>query len=277
MAERRFRFAPVGVAVLCASLLPACGGGDDETASSDRSTQTAVTLPSSPADSRPAGQGKAAPRWETIVTLNGRGAERPAAFTVLPDAIQWRARWSCDAGSLRVTTEPAPRRPGPLIDSSCPQKGEGFAITSGSIQLTVEASGPWQLIVDQQLDTPLAEPPLPGLSTARVLKEGGFYNVEKEGKGTARIYQLADGTHALRFENFEVSTNTDLFVWLIDGAKPATTVQIVGADKWVLGNLKSTVGDQNYVLPADVPIDRVRSVVIWCEPVRVAYIAAGLT
>jgi hypothetical protein len=64
---------------------------------------------------------------------------------------------------------------------------------------------------------------------------------------------------------------------LIDANKPATTVQIVGANKWDLGNLKSTLGDQNYVLPADVPVDRVRSVVIWCEPVRVAYIAAGLT
>ncbi len=56
------------------------------------------------------------------------------------------------------------------------------------------------------------------------------------------------------------------------------TPSTVGADiwraHWVRGNLKSTVGNQNYLIPADVPVDRVNSVVIWCDPVSIAYAAA---
>jgi hypothetical protein len=36
------------------------------------------------------------------------------------------------------------------------------------------------------------------------------------------------------------------------------------------------VGNQNYEVPPDVPTERIRSIVIWCEPVSVAYIAAPL-
>lgn len=274
MAGCRSRIAALIVVPLCSVWTAACGSGDDS-AGTGGQAEPAITL-SGAGTTVPAG-GKAAPRWETIVTLSGQGADRPAAFTVLPDAIQWRARWSCETGMLRVTTDPAPRRPGPLIEGTCPQTGDGFAISTGPIRLAIEASGPWKLVVDQQLDTPLAEAPPPGLTSARVLSEGNFYSVEKEGRGRARLYQLPDGARALRFEGFEVSTNTDLFVWLIDAAKPSTTVQVLAANRWVLGNLKSTVGEQNYVIPPDVPVERVRSIVIWCEPVRVAYAAAALS
>lgn len=44
-----------------------------------------------------------------------------------------------------------------------------------------------------------------------------------------------------------------------------------------LGNLRSTLGSENCILPADLAPERIRSVVIWCAPVRIAYIAATLT
>ncbi len=40
--------------------------------------------------------------------------------------------------------------------------------------------------------------------------------------------------------------------------------------------LKSTLGDQNYLLPRNVDIENVRSIVIWCEPVSIVYTAASL-
>jgi hypothetical protein len=40
--------------------------------------------------------------------------------------------------------------------------------------------------------------------------------------------------------------------------------------------LKATRGEQNYLLPAGLRADRVRSVVVWCVPVRIAYTAAAL-
>ena len=43
-----------------------------------------------------------------------------------------------------------------------------------------------------------------------------------------------------------------------------------------IARLKATAGAQNYLIPADVATANVRSVVIWCEPVRTAYAAASL-
>jgi hypothetical protein len=40
--------------------------------------------------------------------------------------------------------------------------------------------------------------------------------------------------------------------------------------------LKSTIGDQNYLLPEDADVDEIDSVVSWCAPVRNAYTAATL-
>jgi len=80
----------------------------------------------------------------------------------------------------------------------------------------------------------------------------------------------------MRFEDFDVSQNTDLFVWLSEAPAPKTSAEVVAAPHQVLGDLKSTIGTQNYVLPADLPPDRIRSIVIWCQPVAIAYAAASL-
>lgn len=36
------------------------------------------------------------------------------------------------------------------------------------------------------------------------------------------------------------------------------------------------MGPQNYLVPADLPIEAIRSVIIWCPPIRSAYLAATL-
>jgi hypothetical protein len=55
-----------------------------------------------------------------------------------------------------------------------------------------------------------------------------------------------------------------------------TSKEAVSAEYWELRNLKSTVGNQNYDIPENVPLERVNSVVIWCQPVAIAYGAAAL-
>lgn len=110
-----------------------------------------------------------------------------------------------------------------------------------------------------------------------VVAKGEFYNMEKTGKGSARLYALGDGRRILRFDDFEVTNNTDLFVWLSEAERPQTSAEAVNTPKVDIGNLKSTIGNQNYEVPADLPTERIRSVVIWCEPVAVAYAAAPLT
>lgn len=141
----------------------------------------------------------------------------------------------------------------------------------------MQASGPWELIIDQQIDAPLNEPPLPGMDTAKVLGQGQFYNVEMSGKGTAKLVQMPDGSRVVRFEGFEVPSNTDLFVWLSEAASPRTSAEASRAPYRSIGNLKSTLGNENYTVPADLSSDKIKSVVIWCQPVSIAYAAAALT
>ena len=235
----------------------------------------AIGLPESPA---PATATRAAPRWEKLAELSGGAAPGPAALRVAPDAIQWRVRWSCaeGAGTLRMSTTPAPRRPGPLVSAPCPGEGEAYSIVTGDVALAVQAAGPWSATVEQQVETPLEEPPRPEMAGARVAAEGSFYDIERTGGGTARLYLLGDGRRFLRLENFTVSANTDLFVWLSEAPRPATSAEALDAPYAVAGGLKATLGSHNYEVPADLPTERIRSVVIWCQPVSIAYSAAAL-
>jgi hypothetical protein len=267
----------VAVVVVMVGLAGAACGTDDEgrratpTSAAAAPGTTAAAATSVAPDSR-----RAAPRWETVSTFTGTGPFRTPDFEVLAEAIQWRVRWTCETGPLRIVTVPPPRRTGPLVDAGCPGAADAYSIRTGRSHLEIEAAGPWKAIVDQQLETPLEEPAPPELATARLVAQGTFHRVEKEGKGSARVHELADGRRILRFEDFEVSTNTDLFVWLSEAVGPRTTVEAQAARRVSVGNLKSTLGNQNYDVPADLPTDRIRSIVIWCEPVSVAYIAASL-
>lgn len=220
---------------------------------------------------------RSAPRWESVTTLMGTGTATTEKFRILADSIQWRARWTCHTGRLQIKTDPPPRRAKPLIDEACPGRGEGFSVVSGEVRLNIVADGPWELRIDQQVDTPLQEPPFEGMAAAPVLRQGAFYPVEKEAKGTARLYQRADGTLILRLEDLEVTNNVDLFVWVSEAASPHTSAEAVAAPHTVLGNLKATVGSQSYVLPADLPVANAKSIVIWCEPIAIAYGAAALS
>lgn len=268
----RLRWRVLSPLMLGMVLLIAACGEDAGSGSSPTTRPPASTAPAGPAE--PVVRG--APRWETVTTLKGTGPADPPPFAILKDSIQWRARWSCDTGRLVITTDPPPRRPAPLVDDACPGKGEDFAIVTGDVRLKVEASGPWEVIVDQQVDTPLKEPPLEAMATAPVLRQGTFYPIEKEAKGTARILTLPDGRNALRLEDFEVTTNVDLFVWISEAPAPKTSADSVAFRYVELGNLKSTLGDQNYLLPPDLRPEQMRSVVIWCAPIRIAYGAAAL-
>jgi len=263
----------MAVAVL-ALVLAACGGGSDQAGTTGGPATTAGSAGGP--DTTVAGPRSAA-RWETVNTFNGSGALTTPEFTILPNAIQWRVRFTCSTGTLRMTSNPPPRRPGPLVDTACPKEGTGYSIVTGPVRMQVEATGTWKAVVDQQVDTPLDEPLLPGMTPDRVIAQGSFYKVEVRGEGTAKLYRLADGKRILRFENFQTGENTDLFVWLSEVAKPTTSEQAVRSPHVEIANLKSTLGSQNYEIPASIPTEKIRSIVIWCEPVAIAYAAAALT
>lgn len=273
MRSRSLRWLLAAVA-LVGPLVGACGGGGGDGTAGPGTAAAPTTAPTT----TPVREGpRSAPRWETVNTFAGTGPLRTASFEILADAIQWRVRWTCQAGALQVLSDPPPRRPKPIVDASCEAgKGTDHAIHTGTIALDVAATGPWEIVVDQQIDFPLDEPPLPGMAGAPVLLEGSFYDLENRGTGTARLYQLPDGTRALRFEDFEVTQNTDLFIRLSESPRPANSAETVAAPFVEIANLRSTAGTQNYLVPADVPTEKIRSIVIWCAPVSVAYAAAAL-
>ena len=174
---------------------------------------------------------RAAPRWEPIAVMRGTGPEeRRSRSQSAPSsgALAGAAgRASCPCRS-RPSRARRPERPG----GRCPGKGAAEWIQSGAQRLKVKATGRWRVIVEQQVDTPLQ-----GAAAARDEVEaaprcsprGNFYPIERRGKGRVALYRLPSGRLALRFEDFNTSSNTDLFVWLSKAARPKTTTAAVKA------------------------------------------------
>jgi len=222
---------------------------------------------------RPADPSKVAPRWERVATFAGTGDQRTTSFAIAGNAIQWRVTARCTGGRLGVALAD---EPAPLVEPTCPGQGFGFSIRTGDAALQIAASDDWEAVVDQQVDTPISEPPPPGATPAGRLAEGSFYGIDQQSSGTATLYRLPDGQRALRLDPFVVTANSDLFVWVSEAEAPRTSEEAFRAPHVQVDRLKATAGAQNYVLPAEVATDRARSVVVWCEPVRTAYAAATL-
>lgn len=254
-----------------ASLLAGCGSGSDDARNVD---------PFTPVQQKAAeheNKRHAAPRWERIAAFSGDGPARKS-FNVDKKAIQWRIRWRCDSGAFRLSMTPRPREGARLETPKCRDSGRASSIETGTQRLDVRASGPWEIVVEQQVDTRIAEPPLRAMTSrdAKVIARGKFYRVERKAAGAASLYRLPTGRLALRFDGFETEVNTDLYVWLSRAKKPTTSRAAVKSPYVQIAALKSTWGDQNYLVPRRVKANAIRSIVIWCEPVNIAYVAAAL-
>jgi hypothetical protein len=116
-----------------------------------------------------------------------------------------------------------------------------------------------------------------GGSAPRLLATGQFGMVDPlhKGEGTASIVTLADGQRVLRFEDFTVTNGPDLFVYLSGHPEPRNGGQ-VHENGVELGRLKGNVGSQNYTLPADLDLSKVKSVVIYCKQFSFVFSTATL-
>ena len=111
---------------------------------------------------------------------------------------------------------------------------------------------------------------------AKVLAKGEFHNAEKAGKGTATVYQLADGKRVLRLSDFETDNGPDLHVRLIAADDARDTASVAKADFVELAKLRGNKGNQNYDVPADVDLSKYKVVSIWCNRFSVNFAAAPL-
>lgn len=121
---------------------------------------------------------------------------------------------------------------------------------------------------------------LPGATSSTVsltaLGEGAFYDVSHDGvAGKAALYRQADGSLILRLTGFRVLNGPDLYVYGSSLGKPGRSD--VNADNSViLGKLKGNIGDQNYAIPAGTPLEKLKSIVIWCKTFSVNFASASI-
>jgi hypothetical protein len=108
------------------------------------------------------------------------------------------------------------------------------------------------------------------------LASGSFHDVSHKGRGTATVYQIADGKRVLRFTNFETSNGPDVVVYLIAASDAGDADTVKNASPILLGSLKGNVGDQNYDLPSDVDLSKYRAVTIWCRRFNANFATAPL-
>jgi hypothetical protein len=108
------------------------------------------------------------------------------------------------------------------------------------------------------------------------ITKGSFKSLAHETKGTASIYQLADGKRTLRLTEFETSNGPDVHVYLTAAEVENGSDAIKEAGFIDLGSMKGNKGDQNYDIPADVDLNKYKNVTIWCARFGVNFGQAAL-
>ena len=108
------------------------------------------------------------------------------------------------------------------------------------------------------------------------LAAGQFHSGAHETKGTATVFQLADGKKTLRLTNFATSNGPDVHVYLVAAPDAKDNDSVTKAGFVDLGSLKGNIGDQNYELPANADLAKYRAVTIWCKRFSVNFGTAPL-
>ena len=166
-----------------------------------------------------------------------------------------------------------------LVDESGQFNREGVMnLSEGKRQgmrdeIMAAAAGAMEAVVDETMPEEMMRDGAPV-----VVSRGQFRDADPvhAGSGTATLYQLPDGTHLVRFEDFETTNGPDLVVYLSTHPDPRSADDVAQNDYVELGPLKGNIGNQNYLVPAATDIDSIGSVVIWCELFGVLFSPAPL-
>ena len=117
-----------------------------------------------------------------------------------------------------------------------------------------------------------------GFDSPQVIAEGQFVDADAihKGRGRATLYELPEGRHVVRFEDFRTTNGPALVVYLAKHTAPTTASDVTDNGFLKLGKLKGNVGNQNYPVPEGTDISEFNSVVIWCELFGVLFSPAAL-
>jgi hypothetical protein len=148
------------------------------------------------------------------------------------------------------------------------------------IMALVIAAGAWYAFRPERLfinNTVNEQFPTAAAATeTKTVASGSFHSVAHETKGMAAIYQLPDGKKTLRLSDFQTSNGPDVQVYLVAAPDATDDDTVKRAGFLPVGALKGNLGDQNYELPADVDLNKYRSVTIWCRRFGVNFGTAPL-
>lgn len=107
---------------------------------------------------------------------------------------------------------------------------------------------------------------MPAMVGAARTARGTFKRLDpvRWAQGDVSVYQQADRSQLVRFENFSASNAPDLRVLLAIPAAPTTMEELGPLDQAIdLGQLLGTVGNQNYQIPTDTDLADYFSVVLY--------------
>lgn len=105
---------------------------------------------------------------------------------------------------------------------------------------------------------------------AEVLKSGSFQNGAHEVSGEATVLQV-DSERSVHLENFKSVNGPELHLYLVKNTQGEAKLGYLD-----LGLLKSTQGNQNYALSADIDLSEYHSLSVWCQPFGVNFGFASL-
>jgi hypothetical protein len=122
---------------------------------------------------------------------------------------------------------------------------------------------------------PANNPPVNNPPVNVTLSSGTFVRVNHATSGTGSLIKLSDGSHIVRLEGFETDQGPDVRVWVSESATLTDAAQRQ-ATYTDLAALKSLKGNQNYAIPKEVDVSKIKSIVIWCRLASVAFGGAVL-
>jgi hypothetical protein len=108
-----------------------------------------------------------------------------------------------------------------------------------------------------------------------LVAKGTFESLEHSTTGVAQVIEVETPKRQrfLTLTRFETDNGPDLRVYL---STADASQDSAGQEFEDLGGLKGNVGDQQYEIPPDVDLERLKKVVVWCRAFSVGFGAAGL-
>ncbi|MFN8421590.1 MAG: DM13 domain-containing protein [Anaerolineae bacterium] len=120
---------------------------------------------------------------------------------------------------------------------------------------------------------------LPGIDASL---SGSFTEIDAvhRATGSVRIYRLSEDRLILRLENgFEVTNAPGLAIYLSGAEAPKSIAELTTSSvtAYPVGSLVGSTGDQQFDIPAQLRLERYRTVVIVSEPLNKIYSIAPIS